>query len=231
MEFFKKRLASLAQPQAPAADPKEMADDLRGLSDLQWGRYAFSREPLEGKFTAEQKDAYTLAANDCGARWADQMAERFGTRNPFRIAQALGLRVETPSTPAGGGQVLFAQFVQPDEITIFTDCLEKAMELGILRLSRDQLERIILAHELFHAVEEQNPDIYTRTEKIELWRKPFSNRSSIACLSEIAAMAFAKRLLNLPFNPYVLDVLLVYPYDATAACGLYAEIRDLMKEV
>lgn len=231
MEFFKKRLAAIAQPEAPAADPKEMADYLRGLTDLQWGRYAFSREPLEGKFTAEQKDAYTRAANDCGARWADRIAERCGSRNPFQIAQALGLKVETPATPVGGGQVLFAQFVQPDEITIFTDCLDKAMELGILRLPRDQLERIILAHELFHAVEEQNPDIYTRTEKIELWRKPFSNRSSIVCLSEIAAMAFVKRLLNLPFNPYALDVLLVYPYDANAACGLYAEIRDLMKEV
>lgn len=57
MEFFKKRLAALTQPQAPAVDPAEMADDLRGLSDLQWGRYAFSREPLEGKFTSEQKDA------------------------------------------------------------------------------------------------------------------------------------------------------------------------------
>lgn len=80
-------------------------------------------------------------------------------------------------------------------------------------------------------MEEKNPDIYTRTERVELWRKPFSNRSSIVCLSEIAAMAFAKRLLDLPFNPYALDVLLVYPYDANAAFGLYAEICDLMKEV
>ena len=35
---------------------------------------------------------------------------------------------------------------------------------------------------------------------------------------------------GLDFNPYALDVLLVYPYDAQAACGLYAEICDLMKE-
>ena len=39
-----------------------------------------------------------------------------------------------------------------------------------------------------------------------------------------------KQLLGLDFNPYALDVLLVYPYDAQAACGLYAEICDLMKE-
>ena len=120
--------------------------------------------------------------------------------------------------------------MQPDEITIFTDCLDKAETLGGLLPARAKLQSIILAHELFHAVEEANPDIYTRTEKIELWRKPFSNKSCIVCLSEIAAMAFAKQLLGLDFNPYALDVLLVYPYDAQAACGLYAEICDLMQE-
>lgn len=136
------------------------------------------------------------------------------------------------ATPAGGGQVLFAQFVQPDEITIYTDCLDKAETLGGALPPRAELQNIILAHELFHAVEEQNQDtIYTHTEKIELWRRPFSNRSCIVCLSEIAAMAFARRLLGLPFNPYALDVLLVYPYDANAACGLYQEITELTSEV
>lgn len=66
--------------------------------------------------------------------------------------------------------------------------------------------------------------IFTRTEKVELWRKPFSNRSAIACLSEIAAMAFAAELMELEASPYMLDVLLVYSYDRNAAWGLYDEI-------
>lgn len=219
-------------PEAPRVPPAEMAAALRAMTDPQWGRYAFSREPLEGKFTPEQKDAYTAKANACGAEWADRIAARYGSRDPWVIAGAMGLTVKTPATPAGGGQVLFAQFVQPDEITVFTDCLDKAETMGDALPPRGELERIILAHELFHAVEEQNPDtVYTRTERIELWRKPFSNKSSIVCLSEIAAMAFAKQLLGLPFNPYALDVLLVYPYDAGAACGLYEEIQELTNEV
>lgn len=219
-------------PEAPGVPPEEMSCALRALTDAQWGRYAFSREPLEGKFTPEQKDAYTAKANACGAEWADRIAARYGSRDPWAIAQAMGLTVKTPATPAGGGQVLFAQFVQPDEITLFTDCLDKAETMGEALPPRAQLQSIILAHELFHAVEERNLDtIYTHTEKIELWRRPFSNRSSIVCLSEIAAMAFAKRLLGLPFNPYALDVLLVYPYDAAAACGLYREILELTNEV
>ena len=73
--------------------------------------------------------------------------------------------------------MLFAQFVEPDEITIFTDCVDKASRLeeecGCDLLRRENLTNTLLAHELFHAVEERHvKEIYTRTERVELWRKP-----------------------------------------------------------
>ena len=95
----------------------------------------------------------------------------------------------------------------------------------------DELIARIVAHELFHAVEERHvKEIYTRTERVELWRKPFSNKSTISCLSEIAAMAFAGKLLDLKVSPYMLDVLLVYSYDKNAAWGLYDEIMNMTKK-
>ena len=62
---------------------------------------------------------------------------------------------------------------------------------------------VLLSHELFHVVEHKNAeyDFYTQTEKIELWRKPFSNKSRIIALSEMAAMAFAGEIQGLPFYP------------------------------
>ena len=72
-DFFKRLLNQPEPPAAPDAPPAEMAAYLRSLDDRQWGRYAFSREPLEGKFTPQQKDAYTAAANACGAEWADKL--------------------------------------------------------------------------------------------------------------------------------------------------------------
>ena len=62
-DFFKRLLNQPEPPAAPDVPPAEMAAYLRSLDDRQWGRYAFSREPLEGKFTSQQKDAYTAAAN------------------------------------------------------------------------------------------------------------------------------------------------------------------------
>lgn len=231
-EAFSGKIPSYEAPKYPQIPLEEMTQKLAGMTDLQWGRYAFSREPLEGKFNQEQKDAYTLKSSACGREWARRMKQNYGVVSARELARKLNLKVKTPSMPSGGGQVVFAQFVEPDEITIFTDCIKQAgkivKESGCALLEETILMETLLAHELFHVVEEQNAGvIYTRTEKIELWRKPFSNLSSISCLSEIAAMAFAQELLELPYSPYLLDVLLVYSYDKDAAWGLYDEICQL----
>ena len=214
---------------------RSIVPEFTAATEEDWGKYAFSREPLEGRFSNEQKMQYTHKANDCGREWAEKIARQYGTRNPRELAEKLGMKVKTPKVPVGGGLVLFAQFVEPDEITIFTDCVDKASKLeeecGCDLLRRENLTNTLLAHELFHAVEERHvKEIYTRTERVELWRKPFSNKSKISCLSEIAAMAFAGKLLDLKVSPYMLDVLLVYSYDKNAAWGLYDEIMNMTKK-
>lgn len=233
-DAFAGKGAAFSMPEYPEVPFSEMVEKLEVLSEEDWGRYAFSREPLEGRFSEEEKMQYTAQANACGREWAEKIAEQYGTRNPKELAEKLGMKVKTPKVPVGGGLVLFAQFVEPDEITIFTDCVDKAVKLekecGLLQ--REKLTNTLLAHELFHAVEEQHAkEIYTRTEKVELWRKPFSNKSTISCLSEIAAMAFAAELLNLNVSPYMLDVLLVYSYDKNAAWGLYDEIMNMKEDI
>ena len=55
---------------------------------------------------------------------------------------------------------------------------------------------------------------------------PVSNKSKILCLSEMAAMAFAKRMTGISCSPYVLDVLLMYCYNEEAAIALYEEILE-----
>ena len=58
------------------------------------------------------------------------MMETFQTRSPRELARKMGMKIRTPDTPAGGGQVIFAQFVQPDEITVYMDCIRKASRLA-----------------------------------------------------------------------------------------------------
>lgn len=211
---------------------REMMKELTGLTDLQWGGYAFYHEPLERKFTPEQKENYTRLANKCGEEEAESLLSEYPEKSIEEISRNLGFTVKTPNTPIGGGHVLFAQYVEPKEITVFMDCIEKAEKL----ITKEKLQGffpaadlkdVLMAHELFHGIEyRKRKQIFTQTEKIELWRRPFSNKSKILCLSEMAAMAFAKRMTGISCSPYVLDVLLMYCYNEEAAIALYEEILE-----
>lgn len=220
--------------QLPPVQPRplgQMMRDLRAVDDLAWGRYAFSRDPLVRLFTEEQKNTLTEKANACGREYARRVAAEYGTRDPLELAARMGMKVSRPDTPKDGMRVLFAEFKVPNKIFLYMDAVNKAnasMERpGVRRAVTPELdiERLLLAHELFHFVEEKYKiEIFTRTEKVDLPSLPFlRNRSTIACLGEIAAMAFARELNNLPYSPYLMDVLLTYGYNADTAIRLYEE--------
>ena len=166
VDAFSLKGTSYVVPQYPQVEPEQMAEELSEISETVWGMYAFAREPLEGRFTREQKCHYIAKANACGREWADQVAKEYGTNDPKLLAERMGMKVLEKKTPTGGGIVLFAQFVQPDEITIFTDCIAKAQRIyracGCPLLESEKLTSVLLAHELFHAVEERHEkEIYT----------------------------------------------------------------------
>ncbi|MCI6636722.1 MAG: hypothetical protein SOT60_06250 [Bilifractor sp.] len=226
------RAARNREPEQTVYSIREMMGELVQMKDEQWGGYAFYHEPLERKFNAEAREHYIAEANDCGREEADLLKTELEEQGLEELIKMHGFCLEFPDMPNGGGHVIFAQFTEPDKITVFRDCTKKAATLIRNEHLEDFLkgkdpEKILLAHEFFHGVEYQKREsIYTMTEKIELLRKPFSNRSRILALSEMAAMAFVKELLDLPYSPYVLDVLLVYSYNKKAASALYEEILE-----
>lgn len=208
----------------------EMTETLAGIGDEGWGKYAFYHEILEGKFSDEEKRAYIAAANSCGREEARFLRMKYPEETAEEIAVLLGLKVLKRDTPAGGGHVIFAQYEEPDKITVYTDASERGSEIlksGQVsdRIRSCPVKEVLTAHELFHAIEyRKQSEIYTQTERVELWKKPFSNRSRIRCLSEIAAMAFAGELLHLEYSPFLMDVLLIYAYNPGAAAALFEEI-------
>lgn len=137
-----------------------------------------------------------------------------------------------PSLPEKADRVLFAEFREPGNISIYMDAVKRAgrwlaaPEVKEILTDRLRVEELLLAHELFHFVEEAHrEEIFTKKEKIRLWSLgPIHNDSSIIALSEIAAMAFAQALTDLPYAPYVMDVFLVYGYSPEEASGLYEEM-------
>lgn len=232
--FGKQKTARYEKPHYIIRTIDMMLEDLVQIDDVSWGKYAFSREPLNGKFNDEQRRELTLKANACGREYACKYKNEYGELDPESLAGKMGIKVQYPEMPQNTDRVLFAEYKIPNNVYIYTDAVKKANETMEESSAREilgynlNISRLLLSHELFHYVEKQNADkIFTRTEKVELWApKPLHNRSGIDVLGEIAAMSFAREMTGLPYSPYVMDVFLVYGYNPEEASGLYEEIME-----
>ena len=233
--FGKQRVARYEKPHYEIRPLDYMLERLVKIPPLEWRHYAFSREPLNGKFTPSQRLEWARKSFECGKVYAQKIISEFGTNEPEIIAKKLGLEVFYPQYPEKTDRVLFADFVKPNKINIFMDAVSRAEKLlekkSVKNILTEKMkpEKIILSHEIFHYLEEKyKSEIFTRTEKIRLWSiGPLHNDSEIYALGEIAAMSFAQELNQLPYCAYVVDVFLVYDYSAEEASGLYEEIMML----
>ena len=216
-----------------------MLRSLYQMDSRQWSAYAFGRDPLRGKLTPQQMLDLSDRALACGQEEAHKLLHsHHGQVKPTLLARDLGLTIERPNMPNGGGQVIFAQFEEPDKITVFMDTVDKANAMLQRRpdladlLGRCSIEQVLIAHEIFHFIELNAKDtIFTQSYRLQLWKLgPFKNESSISCLAEIAGMEFARVLLDLDFCLYLYDVFFVSLYDAAAASDLYRSICRLCNQ-
>lgn len=233
--FGKQRISRYEKPHYEIRNLGYMLDRLTKIPALEWRHYAFSREPLNGKFSPSQRLEWMQKSIECGRVYAERMISEFGSDDANIIAKGLGLEVSYPQYPEKTDRVLFAEFIKPNRINIFMDSVYRAERLmkkpEVNRILTDRMKpaKVILSHEIFHHIEEKyRHEIFTLTEKVRLWSiGPIHNDSGIYALGEIAAMSFAQELNHLTYSPYVMDVFLVYDYSAEEASGLYEEMMTL----
>lgn len=212
-----------------------IVEDLCAFEDIEWAKYAFSREPLNAKFDDTAKIELTAKAIECGVQTAKDCMEKYGCDNPEDLAGKLGLKVDFPEMPQNAARVIFAEFREPNQVFIYLDGVRKGNQLLLDPNLKEafggafHITSILLAHEIFHYVErQQKKDIWTQNYRIDLWAPPLlKNRSKVIILSEIAAMAFTKTLAQMNFFPFVLDAFMVYGYSPLAASALYEEMMEL----
>ena len=201
--LFGKQRTSYGQMPHYTVRPVEMiVEDLCAIPEEEWAYYAFSREPLNGKFSDAERLELTKQAIACGRAYASRVLVA-----EFREPKTIHIFMDGVRK----GEELFAQH----GVSAF-------MGEGFA------LAKLLLGHEIFHFVEEKyRKEIWTRTYRIRLWNVgPVKNTSTVMVLGEIAAMAFAKALTEITFSPYVLDAFLVYGYSPEAASGLYEEMME-----
>lgn len=221
---------SRAAYEGPVEDLKRILVDLVSFHDRDWCIYAFSRERLKDLISPEERQRLAAGAAACGRSYAQQIKQEYGT-DLNTVVDAFGLDVSCPYNPERfrqGQSARFAGFERPNKITIYSDCVKKAEEIFRRERLRSVLGEIcfydaLLAHEIFHYLEElHQADIFTRQTKVNVTRSTLIRRNStVMVLSEIAAMAFASEMLELPYSLYVLDCLFSYMYSPQGGSDLY----------
>ncbi|MDR0655031.1 MAG: hypothetical protein LBG22_01855 [Treponema sp.] len=231
-EWYKKLILSTEtkpsiQPD-PVPDIAKLIEALFCLSDEEWGEYLFSREIAGGRIKENLKKTMIQKAILCGKEYVRKIKMEYGNISPSVLADKMQIQVTFRHEELNDNFFIFSQFIPPKCIVIFPIYIERAKPfLEMLKKQKTwgnfSIKNILLAHELFHFIEERDKNfIFTRTEKMELWTiGPFKGISPIFCLGEIAAMIFAKELCGLLIPANIIDVILTYgcnPYKSLQIC-------------
>lgn len=211
---------------------EKICSDLLGMGERVWARYAHAREPLRGKvpFETYYNDYYVPAAAE-----GRSLAEMYQGKTPAALVEELGLRLIRTELAPGTKSWEFASFTAPDEIRICaTNARESQMILDSLedpRLRSVNIESMLTAHEVFHALQQKHSDLFIDRQHILLWKiLGVENRSRLVSLEEVAAMSFAKNLLGLQIDPYACDVIMCMPANPDKAKEIYRILLAFQEE-
>lgn len=224
------------QPTSNKINPvpfEQIVADLTSIDDMVWGQYAFSREMLNKKLTPEQRHDFITESIKTGVETAEKIQIKYPNFSIAEIVAAHGIRVEMMKNEdeVVGSRILFALFTPPNLIQISKGPIEKIGAYELPGLAAENVENMMLAHELFHFIESHDKEMYTQKTKIVLWKFLFySYKSTVRATSEIAAMAFSKTLNQMKYSPFMLDILLFYSYDPQTATKMYYEVMDFLAE-
>lgn len=215
---------------------RSWCQELSCLPETVWAAYAKSRDPLNGCVTMEDYLPHYHAAQQCGVKLARQVREQFGAASCEELAEKLDVRVVRLPMPDGDGLLTFAAFEEPALIRVYTDNAE-ATQTIITQSGADEylgnvdICQMLLAHELFHVLQLRHPELYVNQKHIRLWKiGRWIRESRLLSLEEVAAMAFARKMLGMKVNPYVYDVLMLLPQATEQARKLYERVLDLKEE-
>jgi len=210
---------------------------LSSFTDQEWGIYAFSRDPLYKKINPTLMNEFIEKSIECGHNQAKLLLEKYPNKSIKEIANIFNLEINVKDSYGTDNYIMFACYNSPNKITLFKQNIELGKEF--IReeqiaplLENVNIEDLLIAHELFHYFEEKIPEIYTKNAKIVLWSiGKFQYKSRLVAVSEIAAMCFAKELLSLSYNPFVFDVLMLYPHNWEKTDRLFNDITAIIEGV
>lgn len=192
----------------------------RALSGL-WSEDEFRQgldllryDSLYNRIPSKHLPALVEDSLSVGFAQADTLSIRYATTDPLVAAKEMGVRIvyDISSGASSALNIISSYQPKPPVITLHETVMRACRE----RLEKENtsdsrhiaalLTNICVAHELFHHIERTSSCFVNLGYKVAVLNLGFIKiEKSLAALSEIAAHAFAKRLLSLPCLPCALN--------------------------
>ena len=200
-------------------NPQPIAGALRSAvktalnrSDAAWYRATLQKDVCGGKLSDNEERAVLAGAIDTAAATAERIKTRYGRPSPEELAAALSLNL-AHSTAELRAPYLYMSLYEPGKrmITLNDSAISLLRQfIGTNGLSDltppGDIPRLALYHEIFHALEEETPGIYTRSRMLK--RKAlgiFPYRRGLAGASEVAAMHFSRIMAGVSYSPCIYE--------------------------
>ena len=181
------------------------------------GLLQLREDPQYPRIPVERRVALVEAALEDGRSLADRTRDLWG-QDPTAIAACCGVPVIHREDDVGfGSTIVYAEYVtRSPSITLYLPAIRHLDRLiaergAQARLGIDRTGPVFLAHELYHHFDcTRGSAPLSRRHLVQIVRiGPWNWTSGLSSLSEIAAGAFAERLLGLSFHPKLLELLIL----------------------
>ncbi|HIY18819.1 MAG TPA: hypothetical protein IAA44_05400 [Candidatus Blautia avistercoris] len=203
-------------------DLKEILNLCVKAEDKIWAGLSLDSDFMSKHMEQKDRDKVIEGSIGCGTDWAVRIREKYPVQTAVNIIKHMGIlyHLESYDKPGKNQMIFFAQY-KDGQIYISRERTEEIREMVKQYQLKEILgefepEEVLAAHELFHYMESQNPDILTRNFKIKgcgLFRK----EGCPYMASEIGAFAFARELCGISFHPRILEIIALYkPLPDTA---------------
>ena len=208
---------------------KAQLRNLKNLDSKVYARYLVTTDPIQGKIPKDEIDEIINSSMKCGKDEANKLLEKYGNISPSEMAKSLNIDLSHQDKQGLTDYIYFGLFESPNSIIIYDGNIETAdnllKELNIDYFNVD-FKDIVLAHEIFHYIEFHDKSLYSNIRRINLWSlgKLYTHTSPLICTGEIAGMSFAKILIDLDFDPNLLNYIFLVAYDFDKADKLYKRI-------
>lgn len=175
-----------------------------------WYEQLLAADSVSRPLTSQEKSIIIKKSMEQARLQKLWMEQEMGMSTAEECLTFLGFRLEEEAE-AVQSHFLYFGLLEPGEnrVTIHQTAISMTyiymQELEAApRVSEETLRRIVLLHELYHAIEERTPGIYTRNVKIPTkWLGLIPCDRVVEAASEIGAIHFSKLMSGIDFSPYI----------------------------